>query len=123
MAAKTKKILIVEDEKALAHALELKLTHSEFEVKSVSNGQEALLLLQGESFDLILLDLIMPKMDGFAFLTALQDKKDQTAVIVLSNLSQEEDIKKTRELGARDFFVKSNTPLITLVEHIKILLT
>ena len=122
MSTKIKKILIVEDEKPLSHALELKLTHCDFQVKSAGNGQEAMHFLENEQFDLVLLDLVMPLMDGFAFLAKLQEKKNPVQVIVLSNLSQEEDVKKAKELGAKDFFVKSNTPLIVIVDHIKKLL-
>jgi DNA-binding response OmpR family regulator len=115
---KTKKILIIEDEKTLARALELKLTHSGFEVKTVFNGEDGIALLQDESFSLILLDLIMPKMDGFAVLEDLKAKKIKTPVMVLTNLSQENDVKRTKEFGAKEFFIKSNTPIVTIVERV-----
>lgn len=116
MASIKKKILIVEDEKAMARALELKLTHAGFEAKIVFNGQDAVDVLEKESFALILLDLVMPKMDGFKVLETLQEKKIKTPVMVMSNLSQEEDEKRTRALGAKEFFVKSNTPIAFIVE-------
>jgi DNA-binding response OmpR family regulator len=115
---KIKKILIFEDEKALAHALELKLMLSGFEVKTVFNGEDGIALLKNESFSLILLDLIMPKMDGFAVLATLKLKKIKIPVVVLSNLSQENDIKRTMEFGAKEFFIKSNTPIATIVESV-----
>ena len=114
----SKKILIIEDEKTLARALELKLTLSGFEVKTVFNGEDGLTLIQKELFDLILLDLIMPKMDGFSVLEFLKEKKIKTPVMVLSNLSQEDDIKRTKKFGAEEFFVKSNTPIATIVEQV-----
>lgn len=117
-----KRILIIEDEKTLARALEIKLTLSGFVVKAVFNGQDGVTLLQKESFDLILLDLIMPKMDGFGVLTILKAKKIETPVMVLSNLSQESDMKRTKEFGAKEFFIKSNTPIAMIVERVAKLL-
>ena len=75
--SKNKKILIIEDEKTLARALELKLTHSGFEVVTVFNGADGIAIIQKESFALILLDLIMPKMDGFVVLETLKKKEDR----------------------------------------------
>lgn len=117
-----KKILIIEDEKTLARALELKLSHAGFAVTAVFNGEDGVALLLKESFSLILLDLLMPKMDGFGVLTILKEKNIRTPVMVLSNLSQEDDLKRTQELGAKDFFIKSNTPISTILEHVNKLL-
>lgn len=114
-----KKILIAEDEKPMAHALELKLNNSGFVAKAVFNGEEALAELDRTDYDLLLLDLIMPKVDGFHVLEGLVDKKKKIKVIVTSNLSQEEDIKRAKELGAVDFLVKSDTPLQEIIEKIK----
>lgn len=119
MEKEKKKILIVEDEKPLAHALELKLTFEGFDVKSVSNGEEAAVLLEKEIFSLVICDLVMPKMDGFQLLQFIKDKKINLPVIVLSNLSQNEDEKRARELGASDFFIKSNIPISDVVNNIK----
>jgi DNA-binding response OmpR family regulator len=113
-----KKILIIEDEKTLAKALELKLTHSGFDVKTVFNGEDGIEEIEKNSFDLILLDLIMPRMDGFTVLEKLRAKGSITPVIVLSNLSQEDDIKRSRQFGAVDFFIKSNTPIVIIVERV-----
>src|SRR5271168_1521005 len=117
-----KKILIIEDEKTLARALELKLSHSGFEAKSVFNGEDGVKLLEKESYDLILLDLIMPKIDGFAVLAILKTKKIKTPVLVLSNLSQQNDMKRAKEFGAKEFFIKSNTPIATIVSRVSGLL-
>lgn len=120
--SKQKRILIIDDEKPMARALELKLSHSGFEAKSVHNGEEALALLKKESFNLILLDLVMPKLDGFNVLQALKNRKNATPIIILSNLGQEEDEKRARDMGAKDFFIKSNTPIAEIVEKVKIFL-
>lgn len=116
---KPKKILIAEDDRPIAKALQLKLQHSGFEVEVVNDGEEAMIAVNEKEFDMILLDLMMPKKDGFVFLTELKQKKNKTPVIILSNLSQEGDIKKTKDLGAVGYFVKSNTPLIDIVANIK----
>jgi len=112
-------ILVVEDEKALSHALELKLTHEGFTVTVATNGQECIDLASKQEFDVILLDLIMPVMDGFQVLEHLKQLPKMPAVFVLSNLSQREDEGRAMELGARKFFIKSNTPLTTIVEEVK----
>jgi DNA-binding response OmpR family regulator len=114
-----KKILIIEDEKPLAHALELKLTHEGFVVTATGSGEEALTLLTKEHFDLILTDLIIPGVDGFKVLETVQDKKMKIPVIVMTNLNQEEDRKRASDLGATDFFVKSNSPISLIVEKVK----
>jgi len=113
-----KKVLIVEDEKPLARALELKLTHAGFDTRAASDGEAGLAALEKEKFDLILCDLVMPKVDGFAFLKTIKEKNIRTPVIVLTNLSQPDDEKRVRDLGAADFFIKSNMPVTELVERI-----
>ena len=118
-----KKILIIEDEKTLSRALELKLTRAGFTVMAVFNGEDGVAILQKESFDLILLDLIMPKMDGFGVLANLKELDITTPVIVLTNLGQENDVQRTKEFGVKEFFIKSNTPIGTIVERVKKLLT
>ena len=119
MTTELKKILIMEDEKPMARALELKLNHSGFLAVSVNDGQTGLDLLAKEHFDLILMDLMMPKMDGFTVLKTLQANNNKIPVLVLSNLSQEEDENKVKTLGAKDFFIKSNTSLTKLVEYVQ----
>ena len=119
MGDNQKNILIVEDEKPLAHALELKLQHEGFVVTVASNGQECLDLLESQQFDVLLLDLIMPVLDGFQVLEHLQQKPTKPAIFVLSNLSQHEDEERALHLGARKFFIKSDTPLTTIVDEVK----
>ena len=114
-----KKILIVDDEKPLTRVLELKLGHEGFETKSVFNGDDAINILKKEHFDLILLDLVMPHEDGFYVLEKIQSQRGKTIVIVNSNLSQDEDIVKAKNLGATDYIIKSDTPLVEIVLKIK----
>lgn len=114
-----KKILIIEDEKPLAHALELKLSHEGYLVTVTGSGQEGLDYLAKETFDLVLTDLIIPGVDGFKILETIQEKKIKTPVMVMTNLNQDEDRNRTAALGATDFFVKSNSPLSEIVQNIK----
>jgi DNA-binding response OmpR family regulator len=117
--ANTKRVLIVEDEKPLAHALELKLKHEGLNPTVAQNGQEALYLIQQSKFDVVLLDLMMPIIDGFQVLEKVKDMPDKPVFFVLSNLSQHEDEERVIALGAKKFFVKSNTPLAVIVDEVK----
>jgi DNA-binding response OmpR family regulator len=76
-------------------------------------------LLDKGGFDVVLLDLMMPTMDGFQVLERLKEKGDMPTIFVLSNLSQREDEERVLSLGAKKFFVKSNTPLAKIVEEVK----
>lgn len=117
-AKKSKKVLVVEDEKPMARALELKLTHAGFEVHTSNNGEEGLALILKDTFDIVLLDLMMPKMDGFSVLEELKKNGVKTPVIILSNLSQQEDENRAKTLGAKGFFIKSNTPIANIVDEV-----
>lgn len=114
-----KNILVVEDEKPLAHALQLKLQHEGYTVTVASNGQECLDLIGSKTFDIVLLDLMMPVLDGFQVLTELGKKPQKPTVFVLSNLSQHEDEERVLALGAKKYFIKSDTPLAAIVDEIK----
>ncbi len=104
------KILLVEDDEMLHGMYTQKFKNQGYEVVSAYNGAEGVELSEKEKPDLILLDVIMPKMDGFVALKKIR-KNDVTAgipVILLTNLGQEEDVKKGKELGANDYFIKAN---------------
>ncbi len=113
------RVLIVEDEAPLAHALVLKLQHDGFQTAVAGNGLEALDAMQKQKFDVVLCDLIMPQADGFTLLEELRARKDTTSVIVLSNLGQAEDRERALAMGAKDYFVKSNTPISDIVKAIR----
>lgn len=118
MSAK-KKILVVEDEKPILKALTLKLLHAGFEVETAENGEDGMRIVTRGGIDLILLDLVMPKMDGFSMLEALRAASIKIPIIVLSNLSQSDDEKRAKSLGAHDFFVKSDVPIADLVDRVR----
>ena len=84
----------------------------------VYDGLAAWELIKKEKFDLILLDLMLPKMDGFGVLKSMREKKDNTPVIVASNLGQEDDAQKAKSMGAKWYFVKSDTPINKIVDYL-----
>lgn len=114
-----KRVLIIEDEKPLARALQLKLQHEGLTVTVTHNGQDGLTLLADGQFDVVLLDLMMPVMDGFQVLEKIKELPKKPTVFVLSNLSQREDEDRVIKLGAKKFFVKSDTPLAVIVEEVR----
>ncbi len=114
-----KRVLIAEDEKPLSHALELKLQHEGFTTVVAANGKDCVDIINTQDFDVVLLDLMMPVMDGFQVLELLQKKEKRPVVFVLSNLSQHEDEDKALSLGAKKYFIKSDTPLSLIVEEVK----
>lgn len=116
----SKKILVVEDDQFLANAYKLKLSKSGFEIQVAYDGNEALEVLKEFTPDAILLDLIMPNLDGFATLSAIQQDENlkNIPVIVASNLGQKEDVAKAKELGAMDFIVKSNVSIEDIVQKV-----
>ncbi|OGV91715.1 hypothetical protein A2783_02040 [Microgenomates group bacterium RIFCSPHIGHO2_01_FULL_45_11] len=119
-----KKILFIEDESALQRAATQVLTEEGYRVYSALDGEAGINLAQKEIPDLILLDLILPKKDGFEVLEAL--KVDQATqkipVIILSNLEGSSDVEKALGLGATTYLVKTNYRLNEVVEKIKNLL-
>ncbi len=114
-----KTILIAEDEKPMAMIMERKLKLSGFEVRVVHDGEKAVAAIAEGGVDLVLLDLIMPKMNGFAVMEEMKAKKIKIPVIVLSNLSQDEDEAKAKDLGAVAFFIKSNVSMEQVVKIVK----
>ena len=115
------KILIVEDEEALAQVLKEKFEKEDFEVKIVVDGETALPLVKSFMPDMVLLDLILPKKSGVEVLKEMKLEEDikDIPVIILSNLSEDEDIKEGLALGAKDYFVKTQHPINEVIEKAK----
>ena len=115
------KILIVEDEAILQKALQEILLQENYEVISALDGELGLKMASSETPDMVLLDLILPKMDGFEVLEAL--KKDERTkkipIIILTNLGGTEDVQKALVLGATNYIVKADHDLSEIVEKIK----
>lgn len=118
MSTDSKIILIVEDEKPLAHALELKLRSAGYGTLIARNGQECLDIVGKQPVDVVLLDLMLPVMDGFQVLEKIQQGPGAPIVFVLSNLSQAEDEQRVLNMGAKKYFVKSDTPLADIVKEV-----
>jgi len=116
-----KKVLVVEDDQFLANAYKLKLTKSEYEVRVATDGEDALSQMAEDVPDIVLLDLIMPNMDGFATLDAMKkdEKLKSIPVVIASNLGQKEDIDRAKSLGAVDFIIKSNVSIEEIVQKVK----
>lgn len=116
---KKNKILFVEDEKDLRETLQESLQNNEFEVQAASNGEEALELLKNNHYDLILLDIILPRKNGLEVLEEFKKSKKEIPVILLTNLSGSKNVQKALELGARNYLVKSEYRLDEIVDRVK----
>jgi DNA-binding response OmpR family regulator len=114
------RVLLAEDDRFLRKAAETALKRQGFTVLPAVDGEEALRMARAEAPDIVLLDLIMPKLQGFEVLRALKADPATTKipVIILSNLGQESDVKQAMEAGAAGYFVKANLSLQDLVKRV-----
>ena len=123
MANSSRKVLIIEDDEMLAGMYSEKFTITNYNVEVAYNGSEGLKKAKEFKPDIILLDIIMPKMDGFVVLKKMKKDEEllEIPVIMLTNLGQSDDIEKAKKLGAVDYFIKANhTPaeVIKKVEEV-----
>lgn len=120
-ATTQKKILLVEDDDALANVYLTRLQAEGFDVKRVPNGEDALSTALQYRPDLILLDVMMPKVSGFDVLDILRNTPEtaNVKVIMLTALSQDNDKARADQLGADDYLVKSQVVIADVVERIK----
>lgn len=116
-----KKILLVEDDPFLSSLLKNRLQKEGLDVSLAKDGDEALEFLKGNKPDLILLDLILPKKSGFEVLEEIRQNPQfgKPSIIIVSNLGQPEDITRTLQLGAVEYFVKAKTSIDELIEKVK----
>lgn len=119
--AKTKKIFIVDDEKFVVKALTEKLVLEGFSIDSAYDGQEALLKVNQIKPDLILLDIIMPKLDGISVLKRLkaQPETKNIPIIILTNLYDDEKVNEVMKTGDTDYLVKVEHTLSDIVKAVK----
>jgi len=117
----SKKILIVEDNETLLKALEKKLLGYGYVVVLARDGEEGLTAIKNESPDVVLLDILMPKVDGFAVLEQLasEGKIPTLPVVVISNSGQPVEIDKAMKLGARDYLIKAEFDPEEVVEKVR----
>jgi len=119
--SKKGKVVIVEDDSSILKMYQTSLQNDGYDVVVANNGEEGVELIKKEKPDIILLDIMMPKMDGFA---TLEQLKSETAtkkipVIMLTNLSQDEDKQRSKKLGVVDYLVKSDFTPMQVSEKIK----
>ena len=115
-------ILLVDDDPLINRMYQIKLSEDGYNVQIAANGEEALIKAKKHKPDLILLDLMMPKMNGIEALKEL--KKDETTknikIIILTNLEDKDgNLEKAKEMGALDYLVKSETDLKVLSEKVR----
>ncbi|MBU4338353.1 response regulator [Patescibacteria group bacterium] len=114
------KILIVEDDNFLVKAYQIKFERSGFNVFIAMDGEEGLKIVRKEKPALIILDLMLPKMNGFEFLKKIKSDENMKniPVVALSNLGQRADQEKAISLGAAEYFIKTEHTLEEIIEKI-----
>jgi len=119
-----KTILIVEDDTILRDLISQKLKKANYDIVEAVDGEEGLKKAKEKKPDIILLDLILPGIDGFGVLEQIKKDPniDKIPVVILSNLGQKEEIEKGMNLGATDFLIKAHFTLSEIVEKIKTIL-
>ncbi len=117
----TGKILIVEDDSFLLSMYSTKFSQEGFKILTAEDGEKGLKLAQQAKPDIVLLDIILPKMDGFEVLKNLKIQKETAdiPIILLTNLSQQNDTKKGMSLGAADYFIKAHFMPSEVVDKVK----
>lgn len=115
------KVLLIEDEKMLSTMYATKFAKEGYDLVQAFDGEEGLTKAKSDPPAVILLDVIMPKLDGFAVLKALKADASlkNIPVVLLTNLGQDDDIKKGKELGAVDYFIKANHTPAEVVDKVK----
>lgn len=113
------RILLVDDNRLLLEAVTPRLIDAGFVVTTAASGKEAIDHLQAQSFDLILLDWVMPDINGFQVLQETKKMNIQTPIIMFSSFGQEEQEKGAKELGLLEIFDKANTPIDEVIKYIQ----
>ena len=121
MPKNKKSVLIIEDDQFLAKMLEQMIKSKGYRAEKASSGKEGLNKFLHHKYDLILLDIILPDIDGFELLEKIRKNKStkETPILILSNLGQEEDINQGLRLGANDYIIKSDFSLDEVLSKIK----
>lgn len=116
-----KTILLVEDDKFLSSLLKNRMEREGLTVLHAPDGEEAINMLKTTKPDLVLLDIILPKKNGFEVLETIQSDPtlQKSPIIITSNLGQDTDVARGRDLGAVDYYVKAQTSIDDLITKIK----
>jgi len=123
-----KKILLVEDDPFLIDIYQKKLKDSGFKVEVAKDGEKALEIVKEKNFDLMLLDIVLPKIDGWKILEEIREMKkekkglEKMKIVIWSNLGEKEDVKKGFSLGAASYLIKANFTPSEVVREIEKLL-
>jgi DNA-binding NtrC family response regulator len=119
-AGKKNSILVVDDEDALRTVLSGELTNEGYDVKSAADGDEAISEVERSPFDLVLLDIKMPRMNGFEVLKYIKDKHSKTKVVMLTGFADLKNAIESKKLGADDFVSKPYdlVDLLTTIERV-----
>ncbi len=118
----TTDILIAEDDAVLRDVYVKKFTLAGYHIRTVKNGEEALTAIQEKAPDILILDINMPVLDGFGVLEKHPRNSRSFPVIVLSNFGDDKNRKRGEELGADDYFIKSEMTIKTLLQMVETLL-
>lgn len=114
-----KKVLLVEDDLFLIDIYTKKLEKFGYEVVNADTGTKALKMAKDENPDLVLLDIVLPEMEGWEVLERLKKEDSQLKVIILSNLSQRQEVDKGLKLGAEKYLIKSQHTPSEVVKEVK----
>jgi DNA-binding response OmpR family regulator len=119
-----KKILVIEDDKFLRELISQKLLKEGYDIAEAMDGEKGVEAIKAENPDLILLDLILPGIDGFEVLSRIKSDPNMSGipVIILSNLGQKDDIEKGLKMGAVDYLIKAHFTPNEIVEKIRIIM-
>ena len=114
-------MLIVEDDALLCRALSDAFSQEQFQTVSVGNGLDVQEVAEKNPPDIILLDLILPGLDGFAVLKQLKSetKTASIPVVIISNLGSAADVKSAKSLGAEEYFIKANSEIKQIIDYVK----
>jgi len=123
MAEDTKKIMVIEDDRFLSSLIKARVEKDGIVATQAFDGEDAIKRLPDERPDLVILDLVMPKANGFDVLKAISMMPglERTPVVIVSNLAQDSDIEKARQLGAKEYFVKVKISIDDLIAKIETL--
>lgn len=115
------KVLVIEDDNFLVNAYRVKFGNMGYDTRIALDGNEALKVLEEWEPEIVILDLVMPNMDGYEFLEKMRaiEKYKDTPVLISSNLGQPEDIERATKLGANSYVIKGNLSLSDLVKKIE----
>jgi len=115
-------ILIAEDDAVLRDVYVKKFTIAGYDIRTVENGQQAIEAIDEKAPDILIVDLHMPTVDGFGILERYPQDSRSFPVIVLTNFGDDQNRKKAEELGANDYFIKSDMTIKSLIEMVENLL-